>query len=128
MMLADAVGGDGHVVAVEANEHNAGMATKNRDLNGMGQLDVVYAAVAETSGSIVSPARECGLSALRPTFGRVSRYGGMTLSRSNWNGVITVEGSFSSTPWIVLNTIAQSSIVRQIGPTRSRDHDSVMPP
>jgi hypothetical protein len=30
----------------------------------------------------VSPARECGLSALRPTFGRVSRHGGMVLAWS----------------------------------------------
>ena len=36
----------------------------------------------ETQGSIVSPTRRCGISALRPTFGRVSRYGGMTLSWS----------------------------------------------
>src|SRR6185369_9495062 len=36
----------------------------------------------ETSGSIVSPATQCGLSALRPTFGRVSRYGGMVLAWS----------------------------------------------
>ena len=36
----------------------------------------------ETSGSIVSPARECGVSALRPTYGRVSRYGGMVLAWS----------------------------------------------
>jgi Asp-tRNA(Asn)/Glu-tRNA(Gln) amidotransferase A subunit family amidase len=36
----------------------------------------------ETQGSIVSPARRCGLSALRPTFGRISRYGGMVLSWS----------------------------------------------
>jgi len=36
----------------------------------------------ETQGSIVSPARRCGLSALRPTFGRVSRYGGMVLAWS----------------------------------------------
>src|SRR5438309_3859411 len=43
---------------------------------------VAFAIGTETSGSIVSPARECGLSALRPTFGRVSRYGGMTLSWS----------------------------------------------
>jgi Asp-tRNA(Asn)/Glu-tRNA(Gln) amidotransferase A subunit family amidase len=41
---------------------------------------VAFAIGTETSGSIVSPSRECGLSALRPTFGRVSRYGGMTLS------------------------------------------------
>jgi Asp-tRNA(Asn)/Glu-tRNA(Gln) amidotransferase A subunit family amidase len=43
---------------------------------------VAFAIGTETSGSIVSPARECGLSALRPTFGRVSRHGGMTLSWS----------------------------------------------
>jgi Asp-tRNA(Asn)/Glu-tRNA(Gln) amidotransferase A subunit family amidase len=36
----------------------------------------------ETQGSIVSPTKRCGISALRPTFGRVSRYGGMTLSWS----------------------------------------------
>jgi hypothetical protein len=41
---------------------------------------VAFAIGTETSGSIVSPSRECGLSALRPTFGRVSRYGAMTLS------------------------------------------------
>jgi len=43
---------------------------------------VAFAIGTETSGSIVSPARECGISALRPTFGRVSRHGGMTLSWS----------------------------------------------
>ena len=31
----------------------------------------------------MSPARECGLSALRPTFGRVSRHGGMVLAWSH---------------------------------------------
>ena len=36
----------------------------------------------ETRGSIVSPSRRCGISALRPTFGRVSRHGGMTLAWS----------------------------------------------
>ncbi len=36
----------------------------------------------ETRGSIVSPSRRCGLSALRPTFGRVSRHGGMVLAWS----------------------------------------------
>ncbi len=41
---------------------------------------VAFAIGTETSGSIVSPSRECGLSALRPTFGRVSRYGCMTAS------------------------------------------------
>jgi Asp-tRNA(Asn)/Glu-tRNA(Gln) amidotransferase A subunit family amidase len=36
----------------------------------------------ETRGSIVSPATRCGVSGLRPTFGRVSRYGAMALSWS----------------------------------------------
>jgi Asp-tRNA(Asn)/Glu-tRNA(Gln) amidotransferase A subunit family amidase len=36
----------------------------------------------ETQGSIVSPAGRNGLSALRPTFGRVTRHGGMVLSWS----------------------------------------------
>jgi Asp-tRNA(Asn)/Glu-tRNA(Gln) amidotransferase A subunit family amidase len=35
---------------------------------------------SETLGSIVSPSAECGVTGLRPTFGRVSRYGCMTLS------------------------------------------------
>jgi Asp-tRNA(Asn)/Glu-tRNA(Gln) amidotransferase A subunit family amidase len=34
----------------------------------------------ETQGSITSPAGRNGLSALRPTFGRISRHGGMVLS------------------------------------------------
>jgi Asp-tRNA(Asn)/Glu-tRNA(Gln) amidotransferase A subunit family amidase len=37
---------------------------------------------SETLGSIVSPSRTCGVSGLRPTFGRVSRHGCMTLSWS----------------------------------------------
>lgn len=36
----------------------------------------------ETLGSIVSPSTRCGVSGLRPTFGRVSRYGAMALSWS----------------------------------------------
>src|SRR4051812_21949990 len=43
---------------------------------------VAFGIGTETSGSIVSPARENGLSALRPTFGRVSRAGGMVLAWS----------------------------------------------
>ncbi|HWP02104.1 MAG TPA: amidase, partial [Gemmatimonadaceae bacterium] len=41
---------------------------------------VAFAIGTETQGSIVSPAIRCGLSALRPTFGRVSRHGGMVLA------------------------------------------------
>jgi Asp-tRNA(Asn)/Glu-tRNA(Gln) amidotransferase A subunit family amidase len=43
---------------------------------------VAFAIGTETQGSIVSPALRCGVSALRPTFGRVSRTGGMTLAWS----------------------------------------------
>ena len=41
---------------------------------------VAFGIGTETSGSIVSPSIRCGDSALRPTFGRVSRYGGMVLA------------------------------------------------
>lgn len=41
---------------------------------------VGFAIGTETSGSILSPSARCGLSGLRPTFGRVSRYGCMALS------------------------------------------------
>lgn len=44
---------------------------------------VAFSIGAETQGSIVSPSLRCGISALRPTFGRVSRHGGMTLAWSH---------------------------------------------
>jgi Asp-tRNA(Asn)/Glu-tRNA(Gln) amidotransferase A subunit family amidase len=43
---------------------------------------VAFAIGSETCGSILSPASRCGASALRPTFGRVSRHGAMALSWS----------------------------------------------
>jgi Asp-tRNA(Asn)/Glu-tRNA(Gln) amidotransferase A subunit family amidase len=43
---------------------------------------VGFAIGSETLGSIVSPSTRCGASGLRPTFGRVSRYGAMALSWS----------------------------------------------
>jgi Asp-tRNA(Asn)/Glu-tRNA(Gln) amidotransferase A subunit family amidase len=43
---------------------------------------VPFAIGTETLGSIVSPSTRCGTTGLRPTFGRVSRYGGMALSWS----------------------------------------------
>jgi Asp-tRNA(Asn)/Glu-tRNA(Gln) amidotransferase A subunit family amidase len=39
-----------------------------------------FALGTETLGSIVSPSTRCGVSGLRPTYGRVSRYGAMALS------------------------------------------------
>ena len=43
---------------------------------------VGFAIGTETLGSIVSPSTRCGVSGLRPTFGRVSRCGAMALSWS----------------------------------------------
>ena len=43
---------------------------------------VGFAIGTETMGSIISPCTRCGVSGLRPTFGRVSRYGAMALSWS----------------------------------------------
>ena len=40
---------------------------------------VGFAIGSETGGSIVSPAMRCGVTGLRPTFGRVARTGAMTL-------------------------------------------------
>jgi len=41
---------------------------------------VPFALGSETSGSIVTPASYCGVTALRPTYGLVSRHGAMALS------------------------------------------------
>jgi aspartyl-tRNA(Asn)/glutamyl-tRNA(Gln) amidotransferase subunit A len=41
---------------------------------------VPFAIGSETSGSIVTPAAFCGVTALRPTYGLVSRYGAMALA------------------------------------------------
>ena len=41
---------------------------------------VAFGIGSETSGSILSPSARCGVTGLRPTFGRISRHGVMTLS------------------------------------------------
>jgi FkbM family methyltransferase len=52
MMLADAVGPSGHVVALEADPIIADVLRENRDLNGLAQLEPLHAAVARDSGSV----------------------------------------------------------------------------
>jgi len=41
-----------------------------------------FAIGTETWGSIICPSAYCGVSGLRPTYGRVSRYGAMALAPS----------------------------------------------
>ena len=41
---------------------------------------VAFAIGSETGGSIVSPSMRCGITGLRPTFGRVPRTGAMTVA------------------------------------------------
>jgi Asp-tRNA(Asn)/Glu-tRNA(Gln) amidotransferase A subunit family amidase len=41
---------------------------------------VAFAIGSETSGSILSPSARCGITGLRPTFGRISRHGVMALA------------------------------------------------
>lgn len=41
---------------------------------------VAFALGSETSGSILNPSSYCGVTGLRPTYGRVSRFGAMALS------------------------------------------------
>jgi Asp-tRNA(Asn)/Glu-tRNA(Gln) amidotransferase A subunit family amidase len=43
---------------------------------------VAFSIGSETNGSIISPCDRCGVTGLRPTFGRISRYGAMALSWS----------------------------------------------
>jgi FkbM family methyltransferase len=52
LMLGDAVGPDGHVVALEANPYDARAAARNAELNDARQLTCLSAAVGEESGEI----------------------------------------------------------------------------
>jgi FkbM family methyltransferase len=52
LILANAVGPRGRVVAVEANASNAGLVEVNRCLNGADNVTAILAAAAERSGSI----------------------------------------------------------------------------
>lgn len=53
MMLAREVAPDGLVVAVEPSAHNAAVARRNRELNRLGNLEIVESAVTDRSGSVV---------------------------------------------------------------------------
>ena len=52
LFLAQIAGPSGHVVAVEASPHNVQAGEKNRDLNGMHNLEILNAAVTDRSGEV----------------------------------------------------------------------------
>jgi FkbM family methyltransferase len=52
MMLADAVGAEGAVIALEAHPADAATLSRNRDMNGLAQLECLHAAVARESGIV----------------------------------------------------------------------------
>lgn len=53
MLLADAVGPEGRVIAVEADPGDAATIAENRDLNRLDQIEPIHAAVASTEGELV---------------------------------------------------------------------------
>ena len=52
LLLAQEVGPEGSVIAVEANAHNVMVGKENQKLNGAKQLKILHAAVAERSGRV----------------------------------------------------------------------------
>jgi Asp-tRNA(Asn)/Glu-tRNA(Gln) amidotransferase A subunit family amidase len=64
----------------DANQGSSGSSAGSASAVAAGLVG--FALGTETLGSIVSPCRQCGATGLRPTFGRVSRYGCMTLAWS----------------------------------------------
>ena len=53
LMLANIVGAEGRVIALEADPHNATIAERNRALNGAANVDIVHAAAARTTGTVL---------------------------------------------------------------------------
>ena len=62
------------------DEGSSGSSAGSASATGAGLVG--FSLGSETMGSIVSPSARCGATGLRPTFGRVSRHGAMTLSWS----------------------------------------------
>ena len=62
------------------NQGSSGSSAGPAAANAAGLL--AFAIGSETHGSIVSPCERCGVTGLRPTYGRVSRTGAMALSAS----------------------------------------------
>lgn len=52
MKLAHLVGKEGHVIAVEANPHNARVSQKNQEINHLNHLVIIPAAIADKPGEL----------------------------------------------------------------------------
>ena len=63
-----------------ANPNNGSSGSSAGPASAIAAGLVGFAVGSETRGSIMSPAGRCGVTGLRPTFGRGSRYGAMALS------------------------------------------------
>lgn len=53
MVQAKIVAEDGFVLAVEANSHNFKVAKRNQELNNLPQLNILFGAVADKSGTLI---------------------------------------------------------------------------
>lgn len=52
LMLAEVVGSEGKVIAVEGSEHNAHISQKNVELNNCSNVTVLHAAISDANGKI----------------------------------------------------------------------------
>lgn len=86
---------------------------------------VGFAIGSETRGSIHSPAANCGISGLRPTYGRVSRHGAMALS---WTmDKLGPMARSADDCGLVLNTIAGHDPLDPTSVKRSYSYPSSVP-
>lgn len=71
MMLAQAVGPSGRVLAVEANPFNASLAERNKNLNQVSQLRILNVAVSDSPGALVFNEDSNGQVDSTGSFGRI---------------------------------------------------------
>ena len=87
LMLADAVGPEGLVVAVEAHPHNAAVGVRNRDINGSKNLKVINSAVGASAGTI-----RLQESMLNSKVGKLNRAGGIEVEVVTVDDLAAVHG------------------------------------
>ncbi len=75
--------GDRHLLGQTRNPWNPALGSSGSSAGSAAATaagGVAFALGSETAGSLLSPALVCGVTTLRPTFGRISRHGVMALS------------------------------------------------